>query len=204
MTNIYFQHLDIGIDWPLRDLDLLKKLNLEIKGKKRSHWKLSISDLNNELLDWLDKHNLTVKYSEVFYCAAGSDIFLHSDEIDPKDCCKINWVYDQGHTSMRWAVLKDGKQMKIQNNTIGGTYYTADPGDYEYVAETRIGKPTLINAYYLHDVINPTNHDRWCISIVPKHKNAAGSRLIMHDALEIFKSYFRNDNTVDYQCRFFS
>lgn len=204
MDKIYFQHLDIGINWILKDHDYFKKLYQDVANKSRAHWKLTISDLTNEILDWLDNHDLAVKYVELFYCASKSNIFLHSDEIEPKDCCKINWVYDQGDTWMRWAELKEGKQLSLQNNTIGGTYYAAQPGDYDYVEQTKIGQPTLINAYHLHDVVNPTDYDRWCISVVPKYKHNQGSRLTINEALAIFRPYFRNDNIPNYRYQFFS
>lgn len=188
MNNIYFQHLNIGIDWILKDKDFINKLSLTVKDRPAAHWKLEIEDLTKEFLDWLDDYDLSVKYAELFYCAAKSNIFLHSDEINIIDCCKINWVYDQGDTWMRWAKLKEGRDIIKQNNTIGGTYYTAAEGDYDYVEKTNIKRPTLINAYHLHDVVNPTDHGRWCVSIVPKYKQ--GSRLTMSEALEIFKSYF--------------
>lgn len=181
--------MDIGIQWILKDKNYINKLIENVGDKLADHWKLSITDLTDEFLNWLDKHNLAVKYVELFYCSPKGSIFLHIDEIDPVNCCKINWVYDNGETWMRWARLKDGKQIYKQNNNIGGTYYTAMPGDFDYVEQTKIGKPTLVNAYHLHDVVNPTDQCRWCVSVVPKYKNN-NSRLVWDEAIEIFSPYF--------------
>ena len=189
-NNIYYRHMDIGLDWVLKDPDYIKKLSDTVKDKFAAHWKLDASDLTDEYLTWLDKHNLLASWVELFYCSPKGNIFLHKDEIHPPHGCKMNWVYDQGETWMRWFSLKEGKQIQKHDNTIGGIYYTANEGDYEFTTQTRVGKPTLVNAYELHDVINPSNYPRWALSVVPQFKHIPESRLVWSDAMKLFAPYF--------------
>jgi len=190
MENRYYRHMNMGMDWILKDPDFLKNLEISVKDKFACHWKLQLEDLSEEYLQWLDKHNLTISFSELFYCSPGGNIFLHIDEISPPDGCKMNWVYDQDETWMRFFKLRDGKEIKKHDNSIGGIYYTANEGDYDLADQVRVGKPTLVNAYHLHDVINPSNLPRWCVSIVPQFKNKPESRLMWDEAMTLFAPYF--------------
>lgn len=190
MNNIYYKHMDIGLDWILTDKYFIDKLSKQIGNKFAAHWKLQEEDLTEEFLEWLDSKNLAVRYAELFYCSPKGNIFVHSDEIEPAHGCKINWVYDQGETYMRWFKLKEGAKIEKHSNTIDGFYYTAQPEDYEFAVQARIGKPTLVNAYELHDVINPSDGPRWAVSIVPYFKNKPKSRLLWNEAIELFSDYF--------------
>lgn len=192
MENRYYKHMNMGMDWILKDSEFLTKLEHTVKDKFAYHWKLDLEDISDQYLQWLDQHNLTISFSELFYCSAGGNIFLHIDEIHPPDGCKMNWVYDQDETWMRFFKLKEGREIKKHNNTIGSIYYTADDGDYEYADKVRVGKPTLVNAYHLHDVINPSKSPRWCVSVVPQFKDKPESRLMWDEAMVLFADYFQS------------
>ena len=190
MENRYYKHMDIGMLWILKDSDFFKNLEPVVRDKFAYHQKLDLKDLSEEYLEWLDQHNLTISFSELFYCSAGGNIFLHIDEINPPDGCKMNWVYDQDETWMRFFKLKEGKEIQKHDNSIGGLYYTANEGDYEFADKVKVGKPTLVNAYHLHDVINSSNFPRWCVSIVPQFKDKPESRLMWDEAMILFAPYF--------------
>jgi hypothetical protein len=161
----YCVDLDIGMPWILKDPDYLNKLSVDKVNP--NHFYLPITDLKDEFLSWLDQLNLKIHYSEIFYCPANGNIFKHSDCIDPLDSCKVNWVYDQGETYMRWFTLTSDAELKLRNNFIGGHYYSCDRDDQYFLDyQHRIQKPTLVNAAVPHDVINYSDFDRWAISLV--------------------------------------
>jgi hypothetical protein len=192
MENRYYKHMNIGMDWVLKDPEFLNKLEPTVKDKFTGHWQLELEDISDQYLQWLDQHNLTIRFSELFYCFPGGNIFLHIDDIYMPDGCKMNWVYDHDETWMRFFKLKEGRELKEYSSTIGSMYYTANEGDYEYADQVRVGKPTLVNAYHLHDIINPSKFPRWCVSVVPQFKDKLESRLMWDEAMILFADYFRS------------
>lgn len=165
-TNLeYCVDLDIGLDWIITDQDYFKNLNQD--PDKLGHYYLPPEQLRKEFMDWIDSINCHIWYSEIFHVPHNSDLFIHSDSLTPLDSCKINWVYDQGETYMRWYSIPEGEELVHRKNTIGGDYYSLeDESGYKMEYQHRIAKPTLINAGAPHDVSNPTDHPRWCVSIV--------------------------------------
>ena len=184
----YYRDMKINIQYPLKNLDFFS--SLEINKAAPAHKKLKESDLSDEYLSWLENHNLIATWPELFYCPPNGNIFLHIDEIHPPNGVKMNWVFDQGETFMRWWDLLPGKEIIKRDNTIGGSYYTCNEGDYRFACQHRIKTPTLVNAYILHDVINPTDHPRWCVSVVMRFKDRPDSRLTWEEAIPLFSNYF--------------
>lgn len=182
----YCVDLDIGFDYILKDPDYFSKL--PITDDDPAHFGIPHDAISDEFYSWLKKYNLQLEHSELFYCQPKGDIFIHIDEIDPPDSCKINWVYDQDETYMRWFKLKENKSLKMMKSPIGTNYWACDYNECTLEHQHRMGKPTLINASEIHDVINPSNHRRFCVSVVVKiigEKDRIGySRL-----KEIFKEY---------------
>lgn len=162
----YCADLDIGIEYILKDLDYFSKL--PITNEAPAHFIIPKNIISVEFYSWLNSNNLELEHAELFYCPPKGNIFIHVDEIYPSDSCKINWVYDQGETLMRWYKLKEHKELQLLKSPIGTNYWAADQKDCTLEYQYRIGKPTLINASEIHDVINPSNHRRFCVSIVVK------------------------------------
>jgi hypothetical protein len=186
----YFEDLNLQYDWILEDQSYLDRLYVD--PEKWNHYYLPPEHLTKEFKDWVDSLGLIIRYSEIFYTKARGSLFIHSDHLDPIDSCKINWVYDQGPTAMRWFRVKEGKELKLQENTIGGFYYACDnDDDYILDEEHRVGKGTLLNVGTPHDVINNTDYPRWCVSIVLQKKESE-KRLGYLELKEILKDYIKS------------
>lgn len=189
----YFADMDIGMEWILKDPDYFTKK--DVSEKPVGHWYVSKEDLSEEFLNWLDKNNLDLYYSELFYCSPGERIPMHVDEIKPANVCKLNWVYDEGETWMNWYELKPGKEIVKRDNSIGGLYWDCPRDDCEFAEKSKIQKPTLVNAGVLHDVENNSQGNRWCLSLVPQFKNEygpmTGPRFDWEQGLEVFKDYLK-------------
>jgi len=160
----YCVDLNIGIDYILNDPDYFSKL--PVTDEAPAQFVIPKDAISPEFYNWLNDNNLEIEHSELFYCPPNGNIFMHLDEIDPPDACKINWVYDQGETWMRWFKLKENKELQLMKSPIGTDYWACDRQDCTLDHQHRISKPTIINASEIHDVINPSDHRRFCVSIV--------------------------------------
>jgi hypothetical protein len=187
--NQYCIDLDIGIEYILKDKNYFDNLNID--DLPAAHFQLPVEELVDEFLQWVEDHDLKIRYSEIFYSAPHSGIFLHCDEIDPADSCKINWIYDQGETQMNWYMPHPGVELVKQNNSIGGLYWDCDRNDCDLIYSARVGRPSLLNVGMLHDIKNPTDYPRWCVSIVLQEQ-LADKRLTWHDAVKLFKPYYKH------------
>jgi len=185
--NDYAIDLNLDMDWILADPNYFD--NLIVKPNLWNHYYLPPENLSKEFLSWADSLNLFIWYSEIFYTEPHGSLFIHSDHLDPLDSCKINWVYDNGPTFMRWFKVKDGAELKLQENTIGGFYYACDnDDDYELAYSHRVKKGTLLNVAIPHDVINDTDYPRWAVSIVFQRKGDE-KRIGFNDMKELIKPW---------------
>jgi hypothetical protein len=92
---------------------------------------------------------------------------------------------------MRWFKLSEGAELKLQNNFIGGHYYSADRDDqYILDCQHRIQQPTLVNAAVPHDVINDSDFDRWAVSLVFTRKDK-NKRIGYNDFRKILEPYIK-------------
>jgi hypothetical protein len=184
----YCADLDIGIDYILKDPDYFSKLS--VTDDAPAQFVIPKDAITDEFYSWVTSNNLEVDHSELFYCPPKGNIFMHVDEIDPPDSCKINWAYDQGNTLMRWYKLKEHKELQLMKSPIGTNYWAPYHEDCTLEHQHYISKPTLINASEIHDVINPSERRRFCVSIVVKLINE--DKRIGYDKLkELLKSYVR-------------
>ena len=187
--NRYCLHLDIGLDYILKDPDYFSRL--DVTEKKIAQWLIPQEALSNDFISWYESLGLDLWYRELFYTAPHENIFLHSDEINPSSCCKLNWVYDQGNTVMNWYEPNDGISLEwYQNPFVGGSYYSCEEGKYHYAHSDSIQKPSLVNVTALHDVKNNSDYPRWCVSIAFREVGAE-QRLQWDRAVEIFKPYLK-------------
>jgi hypothetical protein len=167
--------LDIKISDILQNLDFSR---FDIQGKTVGHFRLTNEDLNPKYIEWLDSLDLGIGFAELFYCAPHSNIFVHSDIIDPPEtCCKMNWVYCEEDVPMNWYQLIEGAELEFHDNTIGGHYYTAPPEKYEFYKSELVRKPSIVNVSDLHGLINTSNSDWWCVGIVPGPKETPMNRI---------------------------
>ena len=162
----YCADLDIGFDYILKDPDYFSKL--PVTDNDPAQFVIPRDAITDEFYLWLRSNNLQLGHSELFYCPPKGNIFMHVDEIDPPDSCKMNWVYDQGETFMRWFKLKEHKELQVMKSPIGTDYWAAYEEDCTLDYQHRVGKPTMVNASEIHDVINPSDYRRFCVSIVVK------------------------------------
>jgi hypothetical protein len=186
ISNGYIFDLDL-------DIPILKNKNhindLEVSGLKIGHFKLSNEQISNEYLEWILNLNLVIDWAEIFYCAPGERIFIHSDDVFPEGCCKMNWVFGKENIPINW--YKTNSVLEYRETTIGGYYYTCDEADMYFDFSAYINNPSIIRVDRLHGVENNTEHAWWCVAIVLKEINGITHRITWDQAPSIFKDYIR-------------
>ena len=171
MDNEYCLDVNIGLDWILADQNYFSTVDLD--PLIVNHFKLHNEHFTAEFISWLESAGLELWFAELFYCPPNAGIFKHVDCVTPSDSCKLNWVYDQDQTLMRWFTLKDGASLISDTTGIGSTYLRAEhESDYVLAHAHRIGKPSLVNVSVPHDVVNSSDAPRWCVSVAVKERGA--------------------------------
>lgn len=181
--------LDIGFADILRNTEYFKTLSVDPEGI--AHFKLDNDVLNPGYLEWLDSLGLEIKLAELFYCGAGAEIFVHSDEINTPDCCKMNWAYCDSSVPMDWYTVAPGTEIEQRNNTIGGYYLSCDPQHYSLYKSEMIAQPSLVNVSALHGVKNTSTEPWWCVTVVLKKKASHEHRISWTDLLEIVTPWIK-------------
>jgi len=169
--NNFAIDLNLEIDYILKNENFFSTLNFT-KVNKPNHVQVNVNECKDQFLDWVTDLGLFIKHLEIFYTNPYGNIFIHVDDIDPIDSCKINYVYDCGNTTMNWYRIKNNASLKVKNNNIGSTYLSCDnETDYILAYKHVIKKGTLVNVAIPHGVQNNSKYPRYCISVTFQCKN---------------------------------
>lgn len=146
---------------------------------------IDLLDVNPELLTWLTERGLEIKLAEMFYCAPGSVVPDHYDDIEPEGCCKLIWTYGDEDIPLTWYTVKDHARPVYKNNSIGGYYLTCNKEDYAVDRKVMIKNPSLIRVDKLHGVSNITETD-WCaVTLVLRKTGSSEHRAGWNELIEI-------------------
>ena len=162
--------------------------------------------MQNNFLEWLDKHDLKISnVIEGFFTKTQGSIPIHNDtpiKPDVNDVCKLNFTWGPEDSTTRWWKVKDeSKYIEINHDQtdVNKSFeeagivpdidcykcYSADRNDVELVYEAVINKPSLLNVGQLHDTYNPdANKSRWTLSFTLLHKD--NKHCTFADAMNIF------------------
>jgi hypothetical protein len=177
---------------------------------------LDINDYVDTNIDnWLDKLNLHVGHTEVFYTPPnGGKLPIHSDESTLDDHVKINITWGPEEGVMRWwkanktQVFTDIEDVKANYKGLDvdkadefshrqHTNVLALEEDCTLIYEANTNRPSLVNVGVLHSTYNPTAQGRWTLCFVPAVKGGHGY-IYWDEAQEYFKDYiitgYRNGN----------
>jgi len=157
--------------------------------KKRGHWIESgnlIEFLGEETITWLESKNLIVSKIEIFYTAPMFTTAWHVDMNPPQDLAKLNFVYCEGINYMQWGIVDENiEDLSYQTNSVGTMFLNCDNKISTITDQCHIKKSALVNVGKPHRIVNQSNHNRWCVSLLLWKANPR-ERLTFHESLNIF------------------
>ena len=185
----YCCDVDIGHPWILKDFNYFKKLtyNPKIDG----HFQIDLEDLTEDFKTWADSIGCKISFVELFYRPPNYTCEIHADVItESSNAAKLNWVYHikaddelmniiepaDVKSTMVWYESTTQFNRKNYPNPLGKIYtLPKDESLCQAVCSHEIKTPSLVNVSKLHNIVNPTNYQRWCISIVFLDPSPSGS-----------------------------
>jgi hypothetical protein len=180
--------LNLKLSFEVLDVtkDMFDTTNIPYYGFSQIAIEKNLIDIN--LTTFLDSLNISVSHAEAFYTLPGKKIPIHVDTDIMDDHCKLNFVYGDSGSKMRWWAPKDETQPIVQVTSIGTKYLMFSPDQCNLVWEAEVGCPSLVNAGRPHSVDNCTDSPRRTLSLVLYNKNKK-QLLDWHDAVDIFKKF---------------
>lgn len=210
--NRYHRFLDIPDCIPNVDFT---QWNIEsVSEWAQFHKTLTLEDLNNSnLLQMLEKLNMSSGWIEVFCTPPNSSGVIHSDSPIGEEWSKLIFQYTAPGSKMRWwtsekihIVSTDLTEVStdqisdIENyvggDRSGGHYHgkiqVAYESDSTLDYEIEVGLGSLINIGPLHSSYNPTNEHRIVITVA-LFDASSGRRILWDEALDRMKDYVKED-----------
>lgn len=183
-----YQHLDLKIGSSILINDNILYTAKDPKLQASWHWALDLNDLHPNFLKILNDKDLTVIHAEVFKTNFLNNSWPIHIDADNKlgDVPKINWVYGNRECPMIWYKLKNNIRSEQKITATGTGYHDFDPDTVEEIDRTFIQTPSIIQAGVPHTVINSSNKNRWCVSIVLSKGN---DLLTFEQLVNEFKEY---------------
>lgn len=208
--NRYHRFLDISDCIPNVDFT---QWNIEsVSEWAQFHKTLTLEDLNNSnLLQMLEKLNMSSGWIEVFCTPPNSSGVIHSDSPIGEEWSKLIFQYTAPGSKMRWwtsekihIVSTDLTEVStdqisdIENyvggDRSGGHYHgkiqVAYESDSTLDYEVEVGLCSLINIGPLHSSYNPTDEHRLVVTVA-LFDASSGRRILWDEALDRMKDYVK-------------
>jgi hypothetical protein len=170
-------------------------LNLNINPLKESmdinsygttgHTKISLNEINNDLISLLATLNLTIGFAELFYTAPYSVTRIHTDYLGG-DYIKINYIFGGKDSFMYWWKPKPNIIKTPLKTSIDSFYISYNQTEVDLIEKKSVKFPSIVQVGIPHNIKN-FEEPRYCLSFVLRNQN--DNRLTMAESIEIFKDY---------------
>ena len=172
--------LNINVDInPLR-----KDLNINSYGT-RDHIKISIDDINNDLILFLKTLNLTIGRVELFYNPPFRFSTIHLDDTGG-DYTKLNYVFGGKNSLMYWWKQKPNISNSAEINSTNSFYIDYKIDQVDLIDKQQVNFPSIVQVGIPHNIQN-FEEPRFCLSLVLKKQD--NTRLTIAESIEMFKQY---------------
>jgi hypothetical protein len=142
-------------------------------------------DFDPTLSLWLSDLGLKINFGEVFRTGPMSETTIHVDGPAMDESCKLNWAFGASGSTMAWWRITDPSMDLAPRSAPGGTkYIRIETSGCQMLHSEGVGSPSLVNVGIPHNIINPTNQPRWCISYM-LGKTDVTQNLQWTDAIEV-------------------
>lgn len=160
-------YLDLGLDTDiLNESYVLPKFEQD----KVKIFKLEYHNLNPEFISVFQKHTRSNPTNiQLFYTPPNTmNRNIHLDGSGPSDMWAINQVVSGTRNGiMRWFE-SDSINVKYNQTGITTKYYSYDISEVTEIARHVLNGLTLVRIGIPHNIDNPDNEPRWCLSIRPE------------------------------------
>jgi len=179
---IYYKHFDFQIQ-NIIDETILYKIN-----PNKSHFNISILDINNNFIQLIESKGLMICWIEVFKLdPLHSSWPIHIDGNYLRDYPKLNFVFGNKNSPMIWYKSIVEKPKIVQPTVIDSSYIRFEPDEVLEVDRTLIRSTgTLVQVGVPHTVYLIGYSPRWILSI---HFIKNFKFLTFDQLAEVFKEY---------------
>lgn len=195
MNNIYHRYLNLPFE-------ITKPPICNIPLKELKHQDIPYH-VDENMSNFLQKLNLRVANTEVFFTPGGGKLPIHIDDWKMDNHVKINISYGPPEGTTRWwksLKFNNEKEYKDGGYDISSHYnihyenFTdrhhrsiwLKEEDCELIYEASTNKPSLVNVGTFHSSYNPTNIGRWTLCFVIGTQD---DYLYWDDAVKVFQDY---------------
>ena len=190
-----YNHLNLGISGVLADISILHKGIKDPKNHQAWHWELSADDLHEDFVKIVDRLGLTVDSVWIFKTnhfnkkwPIHRDNRLHGVSLENHtDYPKLNWIYGDNSSYMIWYALKNNVELSTQTDVQGdSSYFHYEDEDMVEIERTIIKQAAIVQSGVPHSVLNTSDKNRWCVSIICTKDNR---HVGMEELVNLFKDY---------------
>lgn len=194
---LYCQPINLPVGLGCSIKDFLNKNNIPFTDGEPGHTRLWREFFPAEFVEFFHKHNVQIRYAELFIIPPGGHLAIHSDaRYLGSNLTKLNIVEGDDTAQMAWYSMIDStKSLPMEDFTIvESKYLRLDDDNAKLEFMSPITQPSLVNVGAFHNVYNITNNKktRYCVSMVLSHIKPDGDDnglMQFEDAVKIFKDY---------------
>jgi hypothetical protein len=150
-----------------------------------SHTKISLNEINNDLISLLATLNLTIGFAELFYTAPHVFTGIHTDYLGG-DYIKLNYIFGGKDSFMYWWKPKPNIIKTPLKTPIDSFYVSYKQPEVDLIDKKSVKFPSIVQVGIPHNIQN-FKEPRYCLSFVLRNQN--DNRLTMAESIEIFKDY---------------
>lgn len=177
MTNCVDLNLQVN---PLRE-----DIQINSYGTTK-HIRISLDDINHDLISLLTNLNLSISWAELFYTPPFSFTGIHIDDVYHGDYTKINFVFGGKNSLMYWWKQKPDVLNTPSTTIINSPYIGYTLNEVDLIDKQQVKFPSIVQVGVPHNIHN-FEEPRYCLSLVLRKQD--NTRLTMAESVEIFKQY---------------
>lgn len=165
------------------DLDFLPLNNVEALPIYSRVSLIDKDNINRNLIEYLDNHNLAIDHAAIFYAKPGFNAgIIHVDgewfdlTKDWPSRCKLNYVLGDTSTVTSWydVALENRIRTTYAQTAVKSKFYAFEPSICVEIERAALGTWHLFEAGVPHTITNSTANPRWCISYSLRKKEIPG------------------------------
>ena len=157
LPKFFTESLDPEYQWPDHERSTLGWYYQSLYNKEL------IGVMHPELLQWCQRHNLTMNSVHLFRAPPMSKQDIHVDGDGNPSLYAINWILSARKSKMIWYQPQKSREVNGHNELVYHSWHEDECDEIERFED--ISVPVLLNTEIPHRVVNDTDEWRFCVSI---------------------------------------